>query len=248
MVSTSSRLSLVALTLYLTSAVLAKPYAPDLYSRSDLLQDGTEKRHNSASRPYAPDLFARNRDDPIQVVKRSTSSDMSSSWSPLDFLSKRSEEELHIRGKVDDALIEKRGRCTKDSQCGSRYYCSTQRNQCYQLLNTGTRCTRDGACSTGYCCETTNKCKEQKSVGQTCHSNNGACSSGYCSVSSNTCRQQASKGERCAVDDGCSGSLSCVNGSCKSATKPNHSTSPSKPTHTSSPSGSAQHKRVLQSL
>lgn len=245
MVSNSSRLSLLALTLYLSSVVLAEPYAPDLYSRSDLLQDGTSKRNMAASRPYAPDLFARSNEDLIQV-KRSVSPNLSTSWSSVDFLTKRSEEELHARGKVDDAIIEKRGRCNKDSQCGSKYYCSTTRNQCYQLLNIGTHCSRDGACSTNYCCETTSKCKEQKPVGSTCHQNNGACQSGYCSVNTNLCREPASKGQGCSVDDGCKGNLNCVNRTCTNPSKPSHSSSPSKPTHTSSPSGSVHDKRELR--
>lgn len=237
MVAISSRLSILALVIYLSSVVAAKPYAPALQARTDI---ENVKREIGASQPYASELHERSEEDPIQIQKRGE-------WSSFNTLGQRSKEELHTRGRVADSLIEKRGKCTKDSSCGSNYYCSATKNKCYKKLDSGSNCSRDGVCDSDCCSSSSNKCREKKSIGSKCNGNNTACDSDYCSVKTDLCRAQASKGGQCVVDDGCTGTLSCVNGKCESPSKTS-STSVSKPTGTTSPSVSVNDKRELRSV
>ncbi|UZJ56087.1 hypothetical protein CBS101457_005407 [Exobasidium rhododendri] len=258
----SIRLSALLSVAYLsTVSVLSKPYAPDLYSRSELENAGMQhmKRQIAGARPYAPHLFSRSEvDEPetsSQLIKRSpmpTPALQSTSWSPLEFLGLRefSEEELHARGRVEDHIIEKRGSCSSDNACGSNQYCSSTKNRCYQKLNNGSHCLRDGACSTGYCCETSSKCEVTRINGAKCHNNDGACDSGYCSVTNSLCAKKGGANDSCYVDGGCKNGFSCVNKTCtKNADPGSHNHNPHKPSpHKPSPSGSPQHKRVLQHL
>lgn len=238
MISTNSRLSLLALAIYLTSAVAAKPYAPELSSLSE--------RTVVASRPVADSVFARSsEEDPIQIKRAEAS------WSALNILGARSEEEMHARGQVEDSIIEKRGKCWADSECGSGKYCSTKKNKCYNLIKKGHGCSKNKACESGYCSTTSNTCQYKKSNGAFCKGNNSACKSGYCSVKTELCRAKAGKGGSCIVDQGCSWPYTCDShkkcekghGSTPSPTGPSNP-GPSNP----SPSGSAKSKRELKAI
>lgn len=216
MLSSSYKLPLLAFTICFSTLVVAnKPYAPDLWEKASLADDVLVGRQVSASRPYAPDLYARNAADPIQVLKRSTpnTSDASSSWS-FNLLAKRSEEEMHSRGMLQDDLFTRRGQCGDDSECGNKYYCSTKKHFCYKKLHEGKHCTRDAACKSSYCSNKSNTCESKKSTGSKCHGNDSACSSGYCSPRTSTCKPAARHGESCVCDSGCEGSMSCVNQKC----------------------------------
>lgn len=233
MISTNSRLSLLALAIYLTSAVAAKPYAPELQALSE--------RTVVASRPVADSVFARSEEDPIQIKRAEAS------WSALNILGARSEEEMHARGQVEDSIIEKRGKCWSDSECGSGKYCSTKKNKCYNLLSNGKTCSKNKACESDYCSRSSYKCRDKKSNGAVCKGNNAACESGYCSVKTDLCRKKAGKGESCIVDQGCGWPYKCnSHKKCEKSSGSTSPTGPSKPGPSgSAPSGSAQHRREL---
>lgn len=254
------------------AAVLEKPYSPELYARQALMGDEDVvngemvMKRIAAQRPYAPDLYLRRdlveQDDEqdeetatLTLRKRSLSESgkasamerstpAASTWALFTKRHGSTEEDQHARGLIDDAEIEKRGRCSSDSQCSADQYCSSKKHRCYRKRDDWSSCSRDGACASGYCCESSDKCEPKRKPGKSCHGKDNACQSGYCSVVTDKCFHQAPKGGNCRVDQGCQGNLSCVNGECKPS-KPSKPSHPHHPHHPS-PSGSAKHPRVLQ--
>lgn len=165
MVAISSRLSLLAIALYLASAVVAadKPYAPELMARTDMGQD---KREIAASRPYAPELYDRAEEGHFQIKRNAA-------W---DILSGRSDEDLEARSS------KKSKKCYKNSECSSKEYCSGKYHKCYSKKDIGSKCFKNNTeCFSKYCSVKTDKCRAQAPKNGACVVDDG-CKSGLSCV------------------------------------------------------------------
>lgn len=142
MVAISSRFSILALAILVSSVAASKPYAPELESRSDV---DAVRREVVASRPYAAELYDRSEDDPIQIQKRGE-------WSPLDVL------DMETRSST---------KCHKNSDCSSKSYCYNKK--CYKKKDIGSKChSKNYECQSDYCSVKTDKCRAQASKGGAC--------------------------------------------------------------------------------
>lgn len=115
---------LASATLVVAVTAASKPYAPDLYARSALLDDVEVVASRSiGNAPYAPKLYSRSElhEDSFELKRR--------------FLGETSNESSTLQAR--------HWACSKDAQCGSAGYCSTSKGRCFTKINNGKKCSRD---------------------------------------------------------------------------------------------------------
>lgn len=197
-------LAVLAFGASLAAAAPERPYAPDLYARDRLTDEGeslVRRTVADAARPYSPDLFFRR----ALMADDAEEADAVEERTPT----KTSSDSLHFVKRSSASL------CRRDADCGGAHYCNA--GSCYMRLAKRALCSRDSMCSSGFC-GSKGACLEKRSSGASCKDSESACADGlFCSTVDRRCKQKRTFDQWCRNTEGCGEGLQCLNFKCKKA-------------------------------